>query len=258
MSQKWLNLDIRRISSIGCLEQLRYRFWRRSSLLIWPQGFIVAKYKALGNTLIWFELVRSVTSCTFSHKSKGLICNGRIEHFLPLSFYNALPANKKKGLCISTSLSFTSVWHVSKLSMLNIKPFAFEVFHIIYRKSPLCRNIEQSLLIAQFFLFSWMVQSCSWHMKIQVTDVKQNSEGLYVSAKSYGTAFISTAVFFFTVLLSFLLLLLQKHFPASCPLWMPAPLGSHGHISRGWQRHAAEQLQLPYSSSQFKAEHWLH
>lgn len=55
---------------------------------------------------------------------------------------------------ISTSLNFTSVWHVSKLSTLNIKPFAFEVFHIIYRKSPSCRNIEQSLLIAQFFLFS--------------------------------------------------------------------------------------------------------
>lgn len=118
-------------------------------------------------------------------------------------------------MCISISLNFTSVWHVSKLSMLNIKPFAFEGFHIIYRKTPLCRNIEQSLLIAQFFLFSWMAQSCSWHMKIQVTDVKQNSEGLYICPKSYRTAFISV---FFHCPPIFFASALQKHFPSSCTL----------------------------------------
>lgn len=52
--------------------------------------------RALGTTLIWFELVRSVNSCTFSQKSTGLVWNGRIEHFLLPLFCKALPANLKK------------------------------------------------------------------------------------------------------------------------------------------------------------------
>lgn len=73
---------------------VRERFWCRSSLLIWPEGFFAAKHKALGNTLIWFELLRSANSCIFSQKTKGLVWNGRTERFPPLSFHNALPANK--------------------------------------------------------------------------------------------------------------------------------------------------------------------
>lgn len=64
-------------------------------LLVWPRGFAAAKHKALGTTLIWFELVRSVNSCTFSQKSKGLAWNGRMEHFLPLSSITRFQKIKK-------------------------------------------------------------------------------------------------------------------------------------------------------------------